>query len=42
MGKLIHIDDISEEFSDYPFLDAPEGYWNISKEGYNGYEQTAD
>jgi hypothetical protein len=41
MGKLIPVDDINEEFDDYPFLDAPEGYWNVSKEGYNGYEQTA-
>ena len=40
MGKLIPIDDISEELGDYPFLDAPEGYWNVSKEGYNGFEQT--
>lgn len=41
MGKLIPINEIGEEFGDYPFLDAPEGYWNVSKEGYNGFEQIA-
>jgi len=41
MGKLIPINEIGEEFDDFPFLDAPEGYWNVSKEGYNGFEQIA-
>lgn len=41
MGKLIHIDDISKELEAVPFLDAPEGYWNYSKEGFNGFEQIA-
>lgn len=36
---LIPIDHISDEFSDYPFLDAPVGSWNYSLDGYNGYEQ---
>ena len=39
MGKLIDIDDISEEFKALPFLDAPKGYWNQSREDYHGYEQ---
>jgi len=39
MGRLTHVDDISEEFEELPFLDVPEGYWNQSKDGYNGFEQ---
>jgi hypothetical protein len=39
MAKLIPIDEIRKELDAYPFLDAPEGYWNVSKDGYNGYEQ---
>ncbi|MCT7576462.1 hypothetical protein [Aliarcobacter butzleri] len=41
MGKLIKIDDISKELEAVPFLDAPEGYWNQSKDGFNGFEQIA-
>ncbi|MFY4756389.1 hypothetical protein ACOTVZ_02950 [Aliarcobacter butzleri] len=41
MGKLIKIDDISKELEAVPFLDAPEGYWNYGKDGYNGFEQIA-
>lgn len=41
MGKLIKIDDISKELEDVPFIDAPEGYWNQSKDGFNGFEQIA-
>jgi len=39
MGRLIPIDGIREELDSYPFLDAPKGYWNLSKDGYNGFEQ---
>jgi hypothetical protein len=41
MEKLIHDDEINEKFSDYPFLDAPKGYWNVAKDGYDGYVQTS-
>lgn len=42
MGKLIPIDDISEDLEAVPFLDAPEGYWNIGGiEGFNGFKQVA-
>lgn len=41
MGKLTPVDDISEEFKDLPFLDVPEGYWNLSKDGYNGFERVS-
>lgn len=41
MGKLIKIDDIRKELEDVPFIDAPDGYWNKSKDGFNGFEQIA-
>lgn len=41
MGRLIPTDEISKELSEFPFLDAPEGYWNTGKEGFNGFEQIA-
>ena len=37
--KLIPVENISEKFNSYPFLDAPKGYWNQSEDGYNGFSQ---
>ena len=37
--RLIPVNEINEEFLDYPFLDAPEGCWNQSEDDYNGFAQ---